>query len=82
MTTASLDLSPLEFKHLFDKGTELVLHQFENLTERKAYHAYPQAEVEAWFDEALPQEGMDSFDLLDEVQKKFRKTSTWNHGPQ
>lgn len=81
MTTPNLDLSQSKFKQLLDKGTSLVLHQFEGLEKRKAYHAYAQEEVEAWFDEALPEEGMDNFELLDEVQQKVLNTATGNLGP-
>lgn len=81
MSKHTLDLSPAKFKELLDKGTDLVLQQFEQLETKKAYHAYPQEKVQSWFDEPLPQEGMDAFELLDETQQKILNTATGNLGP-
>ena len=81
MANETLDLPQEEFKELLDKSTELVLNQFSNLDKQKAYHFNPQKDVESWFNEELPQEGMDSLELLDEVQNKVLNTSTGNLGP-
>ncbi len=81
MNTTSLDLSNEEFKQLLDKSSELVLEQFNNMDTRKAYHYHSQKEVERWFDEELPQMGMDNFQLLEEVREKVLNTATFNMGP-
>ena len=81
MKKNNLDLNPTEFKALLDKSTDLVLRQFNNLDTQKAYHNHPQSEVAGWFDEALPEEGMDSHQLLEEVKQKILDTATGNLGP-
>lgn len=81
MANTSLDLSQADFKDLLDKGTDLVLEQFDNLENRKGYHYYPQSEVESWFDEPLPQQGMELDDLFAEVREKVMTPATGNMGP-
>lgn len=81
MNNQNLDLKNEDFKRLLNKSRDLVLEQFQDLDVRKAYHAYSQKEVEEWFDEALPKEGMDQFELLDEVEQKVLNTATGNLGP-
>ncbi len=77
----SLDVSQEQFKALLDRSSQIVLDLFENLQERKGYHDFPQSEVEAWFDEALPAKGMPFDALLDEVKTKVLDTATGNLGP-
>ncbi len=77
----SLDISSQAFKKLLDQSTEMVLNQFKNLEKKKAYHAFPQKEIEKWFDEELPQEGIALDSLLQEVQTKILDTATNNLGP-
>jgi glutamate/tyrosine decarboxylase-like PLP-dependent enzyme len=81
MTNNTLDVTAEKFKKLLDQSTALVLQQFSDLDEKKAYHQFPQEEVEAWFDEALPIEGMDMDSLLDEVNNRVLRTATNNLGP-
>jgi aromatic-L-amino-acid decarboxylase len=81
MANETLDLPQEEFKELLDKSTELILNQFSKLNEQKAYHFHPQKDVESWFNEELPQDGMNSYQLLEEVQEKVLKTATGNLGP-
>ncbi len=77
----SLDIASSEFKKLLENTTELVLQQFENLEGKKAYHYHSQKEVESWFDEDLPETGMDLDLLLQEVKVKVMDTATNNLGP-
>ena len=81
MSKSSLDISTEDFKALLDKSTDMVLNQFEDLEGKKAYHAYSQKEIENWFDEPLPKQGMDTEALLKEVQTKVMDTATSNLGP-
>ena len=77
----TLDFSSSEFKELLDKSTDLILQQFQNINGLKGYNDFPQSEVEGWFDEALPDQGMSVSSLLDMVQERVLKTATGNLGP-
>jgi len=77
----SLDDSHQEFKKVLDLSTDLVLKQFENIQKLKGYHSHSQKEVEDWFNEAIPQQGMEYAELLNEVEQKVLKTATGNLGP-
>jgi glutamate/tyrosine decarboxylase-like PLP-dependent enzyme len=77
----SLDYSTPEFKRLLDLSTDLVLKQFDKIESIKGYHDHLQQKVEGWFDEALPEKGMEYAELLSEVEQKVLKTATGNLGP-
>ncbi len=77
----SLDLAPEAFADLLNKSSELVLNKFSDLEGQKAFHNHPQKEIERWFDEPLPREGMDDHELLDLVKEKVLDTATNNLGP-
>lgn len=77
----SLDLPNQEFKRLLDLSTDLVLKQFAHIEDLKGYHDHPQQEVESWFDESLPEEGITYEELLKEVEQKVLTTATGNLGP-
>ncbi len=77
----TLDLSASDFHSLLQKGNELVLERFEQMDAAKAYHYFSQQEIESWFDEALPEDGMDQEELLDMVNDRVLKTATGNLGP-
>ncbi len=81
MTNNTLDLPQEDFKNLLNKSRDLVLKQFNNLEHQKGYHYFPQKEIAQWFDEAPPTQGMDHYQLLEEVQKKVLETATGNLGP-
>ncbi|PRX53893.1 pyridoxal phosphate-dependent decarboxylase family protein [Flagellimonas meridianipacifica] len=81
MSEETLDFSNGEFKQLLNQSSELVLRQFENIHNQKGYNDHPQKEVEQWFDEELPEEGLDPSKLLDEVETKVLNTATGNLGP-
>lgn len=80
MSNNTLDLSNEEFEQLLNKSSELVLDKFNGMETRKAYHAFTQNEVESWFDQELPESGMDHHDLLAEVKEKVLDTATDNMG--
>lgn len=77
----SLDLTEKEFKQLLDKSIELILNEYKRADNKKAYHDHPQSEIEAWFNEDLPLEGMDNDVLLTEIRNKIMDTATNNLGP-
>ncbi len=81
MANSSLDLDSKAFEDLLQKSSELVLNQFKELETKKAYHDFPQKEVESWFDEPLPFQGMNDDDLLALTKEKVLDTATNNLGP-
>ena len=81
MINSSLDLQPPAFKKLLEEGVELIMDQFHDLENKKAYHYFPQREIEAWFDEPLPIEGLAFSELLQEVKEKVMDPATNNLGP-
>ncbi len=81
MTDNSLDLDSKAFARLLDRSSELVLNKFSNLESQKAFHDFPQKEIEHWFDEPLPKNGIDDFELLNFVKEKVLDTATNNLGP-
>ncbi|MBO6522326.1 MAG: hypothetical protein JJ971_00745 [Balneolaceae bacterium] len=80
MNSKDLDLPKKEFKELLDISTEMILQKFEHFEERKAFHSFPQTEIENWFDEKPPSEGMSQVELLEEVKHKILDTATDNIG--
>ena len=80
MKNNSLDFAPEDFKTLLEKSTELVLEKFEGLSEKRAFYSHPQKEFEAWFDEALPEEGMPAEELLELTKSKVTDVATDNLG--
>ena len=77
----SLDLDINEYKQLLNKTNELVLKQYEQIETQKGYHDFSQEEVESWFDESIPLNGMDNEELLRFVEQKVLNTATGNLGP-
>ena len=80
MKENSLDLSQAQFKKLLDETSNIVLSKFEHFEQRKAYHHFSQKEIARWFDEDLPEEGMDAFRILEEARTKVIDTATDNLG--
>ena len=81
MSHSNLDFSENHYRQLLEKSTDLVVRQFADINQQKGYHDHPQKEVENWFEEELPEEGMDPNLLLDEVEEKVLNTATGNLGP-
>ncbi|OJJ20431.1 pyridoxal-dependent decarboxylase [marine bacterium AO1-C] len=80
-TNDTLDFSQEELKALLDKSTELVIRQFEKVYEQPGYRFHPQKEVESWFNEPAPAEGMSLDKLFALVEEKVLNTATGNLGP-
>ncbi len=81
LQTTSLDFDTDKFRELLRKAADLVVEQHQRLEEIKGYHDYPQSEVEAWFDEKLPERGMDMEALLSYAKEKVLDKATGNLGP-
>ena len=77
----SLDFSTKEFKEILDKSSQLVLNQFEKIHDRKGYHDLSQSEVQGWFDEPIPKEGISIDELFQFVEEKILNPATGNIGP-
>lgn len=76
----NLDFSPDTFKEMLDAAGELILQKYRKIDSQKGFHHYSQPDVESWFDEPLPMEGMDFNALLGEVKQKVYDTATGNLG--
>ena len=81
MDEQSLDLAQNELRALLEKGNEKVLELFEKVQGQPGFCDFPQKEVESWFDEPLPQQGMDALELIELADEKVLKTATGNMGP-
>jgi len=81
MNKQTLDFTHSEFESLLNKATQMVINQFDDLENKKAYHYYSQSELENWFNEPLPQEAKNPEEVLAEVQQKVMDTATNNLGP-
>ncbi|HAA11331.1 MAG TPA: pyridoxal-dependent decarboxylase [Cytophagales bacterium] len=81
MKSNNLDFTPDEFRRLLGRNADLIERYFSNQEEKKAYHAFPQPEVAGWFDEPLPEYGMDPDEVLDLVKERVLETATNNVGP-
>lgn len=77
----SLD-QPLDvFQDLLQKGTELIIDRYTGMDEAQAYAGNTPEEVHSWFNESIPQEGMNNDDLLELIKSKILDTATLNFGP-
>ncbi|MEL6536513.1 MAG: pyridoxal-dependent decarboxylase [Bacteroidota bacterium] len=81
MKSNSLDFAPDTFRTLLNRNADLIERYFSNQEEKKAYHDYSQPEVAGWFDEPLPETGMDPEKVLDIVKERVLDTATNNVGP-
>ena len=77
----TLDYTQEAFHGWLQESSDLVLKQFTNPDHIKGYNSPPQKVLEEWFDEPLPEHGMDLSQLLKEVEKKIVSTATGNLGP-
>ena len=77
----SLDLDLDSFRKLLDEACDLIIDRFDQLEKAKAYGGNSPIEVKSWFDEPLPETGMDPKDLLALTKEKVLDTATLNMGP-
>jgi aromatic-L-amino-acid/L-tryptophan decarboxylase len=76
----TLDYSPKEFEKILQKTTKIVVERYKNIETLKGFNAPTQETVEAWFDEALPLDGMAIDPLFQEMQHKVMDSATGNLG--
>lgn len=76
-----LDFSQEQFSKLLDQTGELVKKYYADMYSKPAYQANPVGVVKSWFDELLPENGMDVSKLLAEADEKVVQTTTHNVGP-
>lgn len=77
----TLDYSNEEFSKILQETSQLILDQYSKLDQQAGFHSFAQPEVEAWFDEDLPQDGMEPSELLKIVKSRVLDTATGNLGP-
>ena len=77
----SLDQSLDVFQELLQKGTELIVERYTGMDDARAYAGYCPEEVESWFNEPIPQKGMENDALLKLIKSKILDTATLNFGP-
>ncbi len=77
----TLDFTKEEFKAILDKSSDLVLKQFEQVEDINGFTSHKQKEIESWFDEKLPENGMSVDDLFAFTEEKILNTATGNLGP-
>lgn len=76
----SLDFTTEEFAQILQKASELVLSQYQKIETQKGFNVHLQSNVASWFDEPLPQSGMDINLLFEDVQTKVIDSATGNFG--
>lgn len=80
MKKNTLDLSGEEFHSLLDKATDMILDKYTDLDGRRAFTSFSQQEIMSWFDEPLPETGLDPVKVLEETKTKILDTATDNIG--
>lgn len=76
----TLDFSSQEFQNILEKTNQLIVQHYDKIEDIKGFNVTSQEEVEAWFDEILPLEGMAIEPLFQEVQTKVIESATGNLG--
>ena len=67
----SLDFDNNVFKSLLDKSTDLIIKEYGALDNQIGYHDISQKEVESWFNEKVPINGMSADEVLKIVKEKI-----------
>ncbi|MBX2860616.1 MAG: aminotransferase class I/II-fold pyridoxal phosphate-dependent enzyme, partial [Vampirovibrio sp.] len=85
-TAQNVNHSPLDasldtFEALLQQTVQLVLQRYKTLPTDNAYAGVSPPEIRQWFDEALPESGMDPEILLQQVKAQVLDTATLNIGP-
>lgn len=78
----SLDWSHEEFDSLLKLACDQVLNKFNTMETDLAFSGLTPKDIQAWLNEPIPEEGMDTRDLLSLVQEKVMDTATLNMAPK
>ena len=79
--TKSLDQSLEVFQDLLHESSKLIIERYAGMEAARAYPGYSPEEVRSWFNEPIPQQGMENNDLLKLVKARILDTATLNFGP-
>ena len=77
----SLDESLDRFDKLLDKAKHVVIERLSHLDSGKVFVGLSEGHIKKWFDEPLPEYGIDSEKLIADVKEKVIDTATLNAGP-
>ena len=77
----TLDFDLDKFSQLLLKANEFVLNKHDEMDTAKVFSGVTPDEVQAWFNEPVPKQAMDTQELMDLVKEKVLDTATMNMGP-
>ncbi|MEM8893162.1 MAG: pyridoxal-dependent decarboxylase, partial [Bacteroidota bacterium] len=78
----SLDFDPSHFKSLISQSADIVNEWYHShLREKPIYNNYSPAEIQALFDEPLPENATEAETLLKTIRTKIFETSNFNPSP-
>lgn len=78
----SLDFSLELFQDYLHRAAELIIQQYRAMPDQPAYNAQNEAQVRRSFDEALPEDGQDFPQVLDQVAQQVYGHATMNIAPK
>ena len=77
-----LDVSPDEFRQLGYQAIDMIADYYATVRARPVFHAHTSADVEAVFDEPLPEQGQDPSAVLAEWESKVLPNATHLTSPR
>jgi len=77
----SLDLPLERFEELLDQTTDLLIKRYSSLESAPAFCGKSPQEIEALFDEPMPESGIDIEEVLTQVDERVLQLATLNTGP-
>lgn len=77
-----LDLSPEEFRKLGYQAVDMLVQYFSEIRDVRVFPPHTSAEVESVFDEPLPEQGQEPYEILQEWQTKVLPYATHLGSPR
>ncbi len=77
----TLDYSLATFEKLLHRGADIVIDRYADLENAPAFAGHTPDEIQTWFDEPVPETGMDAALLLDQVKSRVVDNATMSIGP-
>ncbi len=78
----SLDFEPSHFKTLISQSADIVNEWYgSHLREKPIYNNYNPSEIQAFFDEPLPENATEAEELLETIRTNIFETSNFNPSP-